>query len=182
MPRLFVALRPPGPVVRALGALRGDVPGARWLAEGHLHVTLRFLGAVPDAGAVAEALAGVGGAPVRVELGRRAAYPSAGRARVLVAEGRPDAGLSALQRRVAAAVAAFAPGEELRFRSADLRFRPHVTVARLKQPDAAAVRRWLEGPPPASSFVAREVVLFESRPGAGGSEYVPLAAYALPGS
>jgi 2'-5' RNA ligase len=172
MPRLFVALRPPADVAAALAALAGPVEGARWLRESHLHVTLQFLGHLESAAPVEAALRGVTGPPVQVDLDRRAAYPGPERARVLVAEGPPGAALVALQRRVVAALAGVRPPEARPFR-------PHVTLARLKTPAAAAVRAWLTGPPPVQTFEAREVVLYESRPGPQGSAYVPLAVYAL---
>ena len=55
-------------------------------------------------------------------------------------------------------------------------FRPHVTLARLKDADAAGVRRWLRSPADTVAFDPREFVLFESRP---GSDYRPLAEYPL---
>src|SRR3954471_13726299 len=46
MHRLFVAIRPPGPVRARLLDLMGGVAGARWLADEQLHLTLRFIGEV----------------------------------------------------------------------------------------------------------------------------------------
>ena len=55
-------------------------------------------------------------------------------------------------------------------------FRPHVTLARLRDADSAAVRRWLRGPADHVAFEAREFILFESRP---GSDYRAIAVYPL---
>jgi 2'-5' RNA ligase len=46
MHRLFVAIRPPGPVRARLLAVMGGVAGARWQTEDQLHLTLRFIGDV----------------------------------------------------------------------------------------------------------------------------------------
>ena len=46
MPRLFVALRPPEPVLDALIEAMGVIDGARWQDDEQLHCTLAFLGAV----------------------------------------------------------------------------------------------------------------------------------------
>jgi 2'-5' RNA ligase len=55
-------------------------------------------------------------------------------------------------------------------------FRPHVTLARLKDADPAAVRHWLAEPASPVGFGVFEFVLFESRP---GSVYEALAKYPL---
>ena len=44
MPRLFVALRPPEPVLDALLDAMGGIDGARWQDDEQLHCTLAFLG------------------------------------------------------------------------------------------------------------------------------------------
>jgi 2'-5' RNA ligase len=47
--RLFVALDLPPPAARAVAALCTGLPGARWSDPAQLHLTLRFMAAVPDA-------------------------------------------------------------------------------------------------------------------------------------
>src|SRR5688500_19123901 len=46
MHRLFAAIPLPGPVRARLLDLMGGVAGARWLDDGQLHLTLRFIGEV----------------------------------------------------------------------------------------------------------------------------------------
>jgi 2'-5' RNA ligase len=147
----------------------GDVAGARWLRAESLHVTLAFLGSVEEAEPVIEALGSVYSAPARVSLDVRRAFPSANRARVLVHAGGADPALEALHARVCRALAGH-------YEPDDRPFRPHVTLARLKSADAAEVRRWLHAPAVPVAFEARELVLFESRP---GSDYRPLVEYPL---
>src|SRR6202012_3393078 len=47
--RLFVALSLPRAVRQQLMLLQGGVPGARWMPEENLHLTLRFIGEVDGA-------------------------------------------------------------------------------------------------------------------------------------
>jgi 2'-5' RNA ligase len=158
--------------VRRLEALRSDVSGARWLEGNGLHLTVKFLGEVADVDAVIAALGTVRSRLLKVSLEMRAAYPTPARARVLVFEGPSTDALAALHLRVESALH-FARTEEARA------FRPHVTLARLKEPDARAVRQWLTAPAPRLSFVAHELVLFESRASSAGATYEPIARVEL---
>lgn len=140
--RLFVALTPPPEAIadleRAIAPQRARWPELRWAAPERWHVTLAFLGEVdeaklPDLRARMERAAGRHH-ELDIRVGRGGAFPSATKARVLVAhiEGEPDA-LAAL-RVLAASVAAGArragapPPDEAR------RYRPHLTIARTRQP------------------------------------------------
>ena len=150
--RLFVALTPPADILaeieRATAPLRDGTPSPapaapagprlRWVGRDAMHVTLAFLGEVPDDR--------VTGLSVRLEraAGRHqrtalcvigaGAFPAAAKARVLFARigGRPDqlAALRALAGSVAAGArraGAPPPGE-------GRRFRPHLTLARSSLP------------------------------------------------
>ena len=93
--RLFVALEPPEPVRRriaaAAGALRRGAGAAasdvRWVAEENLHLTLQFLGAVPEerVAAVEKALSEVAAAarPLSLEVKGAGGFPNARRPRVV---------------------------------------------------------------------------------------------------
>jgi 2'-5' RNA ligase len=129
--RTFVAVVPPppalAPLVAAVERLRG--PGATWVPEERLHVTLAFLGEVADplpyGEALAEAVRDVEPFVLRVEGG--GAFPRPARPRVLWAGVEGD--VDALQRlaRIARR-AARAAGIDVE-RTA---FVPHVTVARVR--------------------------------------------------
>lgn len=140
--RLFVALEPPASVLAELEAvvapLRPRWPELRWASMDRWHVTLAFLGEV-DERRLGDLQARLGRAASRhqsqdVRIGRGGAFPSARRARVLCAhiEGERQAmtGLSALAASVAAAArrAGAPPDDEGR------RYRPHLTLARSRQP------------------------------------------------
>jgi 2'-5' RNA ligase len=93
--RLFAALDPPEPVRRKLARWQADLrrsagrhaDGVRWTPADRLHVTLKFLGAVPKErlDAVREAMAGTaaGSRPLRLEVRGAGGFPSSRRARVI---------------------------------------------------------------------------------------------------
>jgi 2'-5' RNA ligase len=91
--RLFVALEPPEPVRRRIaGASAALQRGAgasevRWVAEENLHLTLQFLGAVPEerVEAVEKAVAQVAAAarPLSLEVKGAGGFPNARRPRVV---------------------------------------------------------------------------------------------------
>jgi 2'-5' RNA ligase len=140
--RLFVALLPPQEALAELEAaaatLRPGWPGLRWAGPDRWHVTLAFLGEVSEArlDGLRERLGRAAGRhqPVQVRIGRGGAFPSAAKARVLCAHIEGDAPALAGLRALAASVAAGArragapPPDEGR------RYRPHVTLARSRQP------------------------------------------------
>jgi len=137
--RLFVAIAPPVAVLDELEAevapLRAQWPVLRWTGREAWHLTLAFLGEVSEeaAAALAPRLERAAGRHPSLPLwfGPGGAFPSAGRARVLWTgiEGDRTA-LTALARSVAAGArrAGAAPPDEGR------QFRPHVTLARCRQP------------------------------------------------
>lgn len=181
--RTFIALALEEPALgaatRCLVALREGPLGAaaRFVRPEGLHVTLRFLGAIdslavqPLARAVAEAVAPL--SPFVLRLGALRAFPSPQRPRVLTLGLEPESPLAALAAAVEHGVVAagFAPESRA--------FRPHVTLARVREGRRLA----LDGAqgPVTAEFTARAAVLFESRPGPGGSLYTPLERMSLGG-
>lgn len=143
MPRAFVAIDLGDPVREALtaaaGVFRADAPGwagEKWVARENLHVTLRFLGDVPDAivgplgDTIAEAVART--APFELRLAGFRSVSSARSARMLWAEfADPEGAAAALAAAVEEAVAPFSPARDVK------PFRPHVTLARARHPRPA---------------------------------------------
>ena len=140
--RMFVAVVPPDDVLDHLDEFlerRRDAGDFRWVLREQLHVTLAFLADVPD-----RALDDLG-ARLERAAGRRTmtatalvgggAFPSVGRARVLWTgldldeAGRVEVARLATGARAAASKAGVAVD--------GARFKPHVTVARLKHPQEA---------------------------------------------
>ncbi len=137
--RLFVAVGIPEVVAAdldgAVAPLRGTWPALRWTGRDAWHVTLAFLGEMPDA-ATSRLLPRLERAAARhplmsLSLGGAGAFPAPPRARVLWTGVRGEqAALSALAASVAAgARRAGAPGAE-----ENRRYRPHLTLARCREP------------------------------------------------
>jgi RNA 2',3'-cyclic 3'-phosphodiesterase len=140
--RLFVAVVPPPAVLAELEAevapLRPSWPGLRWTGMPAWHLTLAFLGEVSEDTA-AELGPRLGRAAHRypvlsLSFAGGGAFPSPGRGRVLWTGVRGDRQvletLEALARSVAAGArrAGAPPPDEGR------RFRPHLTLARCREP------------------------------------------------
>jgi 2'-5' RNA ligase len=141
--RLFVAIVPPPAVVaelsRQLSPLQaGSAPGLRWTDPGTWHVTLAFLGDVPEAalgdlGARLE-LAARGQPAASLRLRGGSAFPSAARAGVVTAVvttvPRPTGRRPLAALAVAVADAARQAGAPPP--AGDPPFRAHLTLARLR--------------------------------------------------
>lgn len=122
MPRLFVAVWPPDDVLDRIAALdRPSVAGLRWTTKDQWHVTLRFLGQVPEVAPVVEALAGLDLPAPDAVLGP--AVDRFGR-RVLHI---PVAGLDAIAAGVVEATAAVGRPPE------DRPFHGHITLGRVAE-------------------------------------------------
>lgn len=174
--RLFVAVDLPPEVVELVDALeRPRLAQLRWTTEEQWHVTLRFLGEVPDSElpAVRAALDHVPRAlsPALTDGGLEAVLGPAvawfpGR-QVLQA---PVGGLEALADAVADATADW--GEP-----AEPHFRGHLTLARVR--DRRPGPGSLAGPPLVASWEVGELVLYASTLGPGGSRYEAVHRVAL---
>ncbi|MEU8380554.1 RNA 2',3'-cyclic phosphodiesterase [Streptosporangium sp. NPDC048865] len=134
--RLFVGLLPPpaarDELVLALEAHRPRWPGLRWLDPANWHVTLSFLGEVPDPvlPGLRTRLAGAATRhpPLTLSLTGAGAFPSARRARVFLAGlGGDRPGLARLAERVGAEALEAGAGQTDR-----RRFTPHLSLARCR--------------------------------------------------
>jgi RNA 2',3'-cyclic 3'-phosphodiesterase len=176
--RAFVALPLPREAVesclraqRHLRQTNRDVH-ARWTAQEQMHVTVKFLGNV--AGDQLERLcetitqaAGTHSDLHATVLGLDG-FPTPKRARVIVLRLELPQWLGELARRVETAAARFGIPAERRA------FRPHVTLARLKQP--VDVSSWIQDAPiPLREVTLRRLVLFRSDLARDGARYTPLA-------
>lgn len=174
--RLFVAITPPAAVLKDLEAriapLRARWPNLRWAGPEAWHLTLAFLGEVSDETATALAprleRAAHRHPGLSLSFGPGGAFPAAARARVLWAGIEGDtAALTALARSVAAGArrAGAPPPDEGR------KFRPHVTLARCREP--ADVRPLVDSLAGYSgtSWDAAEIQLIRSYLGDGPPRY-----------
>lgn len=190
--RLFLAIDLPAEararVVAARDQLRrtlreaGMDDGFRWVAPENLHLTLRFLGDVPDDAATLVKAAmqkPLDRSAVRITLGALGVFPPRGRPRVLhvqVDEGAPE--LSALRDALDTRLAPLC-----RWERETRPFAPHLTLGRGRDRaavDPDAFLRVREAAPwPAVSFDASRVTLFSSRTLSTGPEYTAEAEAAL---
>jgi RNA 2',3'-cyclic 3'-phosphodiesterase len=172
--RLFVAITPPPAALDELEArvavLRPEWPALRWTGRPAWHVTLAFLGEVGEQAAAALgprlARAAHRHPSLPVSFAGGGAFPSPGRARVLWTGVSSDRrALEALARSVAAGArrAGAPPPDEGR------RFRPHLTLARCREPAnigplVGALAGYAGAP-----WTAAEIHLIRSHPGDPGS-------------
>lgn len=170
--RLFVAVVPPRAVLDELEAtvapLRPAWPALRWTGMSAWHLTLAFLGEVGEDTAVALGprleRAAARHPSLALSFGGGGAFPGPARARVLWTGVNGDRrALEALARSVAAGArrAGAPPPDEGR------RFRPHLTLARCREPaDVSALVGELSGYAGAP-WTAAEVHLIRSLQGGG---------------
>jgi len=183
--RLFVALEPPDLVRRRLAAMQARLQATagrhaeevKWVLVESVHLTLQFLGAVPEdrVEAVKGAVAAAAGEapPLHLELRGAGGFPSARRVRVLWAG--LDGDLAALAGLVSALGRHLGP---LGFPPEERRFSPHLTLGRARDPHgapglAAALAQVAEGP--AAPWRASELILFQSHLSPKGPRYEPLS-------
>jgi RNA 2',3'-cyclic 3'-phosphodiesterase len=172
--RLFVAVVPPLAVLEELEAavapLRPGWPALRWTGTSAWHLTLAFLGEVDEDTAAAlgprmERAASRHPA-LPVSFAGSGAFPGPARARVLWTGVRGDRrALEALARSVAAGArrAGAPPPDEGR------RFRPHLTLARCREPaDVSVLVAQLSGYA-GQPWTAQEIRLIRSSPGEPGA-------------
>jgi len=171
--RLFAALELPAPVRDALGAFgraaAADDFALRAVRDDALHVTLAFLGhrALDDIDPAREAVREVAAPVPDLALGD-ALWLAPRRPHVLTVEVADATGaLLALQERVVAALV-----EAVGYEPDRRRFRPHVTVARVRR-GAAPRQRGLPDAPSAS-FAGEAVTLYRSWLGGGPARYEAL--------
>ena len=185
--RLFLAIELPAPLLDALEAaiapLRAEAPEVAWLPRAKRHLTLKFLGDVPDVRlprvvAMTEAVARLR-RPFTLQLATIGAFPNFRRARVVWIGVEQEPRLELLHHDLE--IAGEAEGFEMEGRA----FRPHVTLARVQTPleldrakRLARVARTVDFT--ATSNVS-EITLFESTLASSGAIYRRLHAAQLGG-
>lgn len=160
--------------------LRATYVNFRWLPRGSMHLTMKFLGGIPE-----EQLAAlttriqplVASIPAcEVELSHVSAFPSWHRVNVVVAECRAPAPLGLLYERLQPAFIEMGVPAEKR------PFRPHVTLARPRDRRAAGKLAPADVQFAGLRWNVRNLVLFQSHLGTGGARYEPLRHWPLAGT
>ena len=173
MARLFVALRLPPSVRRALAEWRVEIPGVRWMSSEHLHLTLRFIGSTHPS-PVEEALLKVIPPPVSLSFERVRLFPRSSRPGVLVATVLITPELQTLHARIETAL------EQAGIEREERPFRPHVTLARCKNADPASLKAILsKNELPANACQLDAFHLFSSFLHPEGTKHTVLESYPL---
>ncbi len=177
--RLFVGIPLPDDIRARLQRLKGGLKGARWVDEENLHLSLRFIGEVAGGmeSDIDAALQTVGGPAFQLTLSAPGAFDRRGRVHAVWAGVEKSEALSVLRDKVETALVRTGLEPEHR------KFKPHVTVARIKGGAATEAGLYLETHAgfAAGPFAVEQFTLFESHLGHGGAHYVALADYPLAG-
>lgn len=183
MARLFAALTLPEDLRSRLAGMQGGIEGARWVPAENMHITLSFVGEVPEAsvGDIVDALDGVRGTGFPVTVSGAGRFGTGDRARALWFGVDKSDGILSLHAKIEQALARAGFPPEGR------KYTPHVTAARFRSgrgtagPPASRVLHWLEAHDGffALPFDARDFVLFESHLGRNGPVYTPVAEFPL---
>jgi 2'-5' RNA ligase len=184
--RLFLAIELPDSLRRSLYQLstllkRHDIPPKSFIRPENLHLTLKFLGEVvdPDVSRICEGLKQVP-APglIRLVPDHIECLPERGPVRIIsVGLGGELDRLQTLYNGIEDAC------ERLGIRREGRRFRPHITLARLRRTLPPSARPLLDGislPPSATAaFTVEEFVLMQSFLEPQGARYVVVARFPI---
>ncbi len=164
MVRTFIAIVIPKPWIDYLSQverdLKGRMSGLSWVKPDNMHITIRFLGDLDESGvgrAGESARRGAEGKrPFRARLGAPGAFPSMTCPRILwvgLSEGVQDAEALAGSVNQRLSEDGFVP--------LDKPFRPHITLARVREraQGVESFRRYAPPPPPEGALLDRIVVM-----------------------
>lgn len=183
--RLFLAINLTSEVRRdladATAPLRELAPELAWVREPLLHLTLKFLGEQPEErlGEVKDVLATVAGRhrELVMNVGGIGAFPNFRRARVVWIGVAQDPRLELLHHDVEVAC------ESIGFEVEGRPFRPHLTLARVKNPlveeRGRELSRLAKRTNYHSDFIVRSVDLMRSDLSSDGPTYTTLVSAAL---
>ena len=176
--RLFVALPVPDAIAKDLMLLQGGVLGARWQSREQLHLTLRFIGEVDgaDARAIDDALAGIDAPAFELQMHGVGQFGNK-QPHTLWASARGNEMLEHLARKVDTAIRRVGQPQDAH------KFKPHVTLARLRHPDLDKTREWLSAHALFTSdqFAVDAFCLYSSKLTSDGSVYRIEQEYPLRG-
>lgn len=164
--------------LRALPALKGLV---RWSNADHLHITLKFIGEVPDERVplLVTSLKTLTIPAMPFTIDRFLVLPGQGPARALAANVTRDlAPISALFNQIEAACQPLGVSRERR------EYKPHVTFGRFSRPNPKVtaqnlIRKIDPGLLPAPSFTAAQFTLFQSELRSEGAVHTAIANFSV---
>jgi len=186
--RCFLAIALPEDIQRQLTHLQerlgSQVRGVRWTRTDHIHLTIKFLGEVPDRDipSVCELASTITARykPFKLEVGRTGCFPPRGPARIVwVGIPDPPRALIDCQRDCETRYA------ELGFKAENRPYHAHLTIGRVKDMRAdREIRLAVENEQrfDAGRFLAEELILFQSVLERSGPIYTVVARAPLTGS
>ena len=184
--RLFCAIELPKTtcelVLRHIACLKDAVPDARasWARDANLHLTLKFLGEIPQTSVAdfskAASRAVVEVTPFSIRLGQTGVFPSHGQPRVLwIGINDLSGELGELHTHLERESAQAGFAKEAR------PFHPHLTIARLRKPDnaraLAVAHKQMEFEP--VGIAVTELVVIRSELSSAGSKYTVVSVHPL---
>lgn len=179
MIRLFVAIPLPERVRMQLASVQSGLQGARWIRPENIHLTLRFIGEVPNdvAADIDAALGSIEAPRFTVEIDGIGSFKRGKHPHALWAGIARTEPLMRLQAKIESALVRAGLDPEER------KFAPHVTLARLRDVRRGRVEAWAQahGSFRATPFEADRFVLFSSFLASAGAIYTPEREYALKG-
>jgi 2'-5' RNA ligase len=139
MLRLFVGIGFPPELKLRLSLLCSGVPGAKWVDPGNLHLTLRFIGEVPEdfAADVDDALSRLSARRFTLQIAGTGVFGAGDKPRSLWAGVERTPELAGLRHKIEQALIRVGLPPEPR------KFAPHVTLARLRDPPLDKLRDFL---------------------------------------
>ncbi|MDE2383938.1 MAG: RNA 2',3'-cyclic phosphodiesterase [Alphaproteobacteria bacterium] len=168
MMRLFTGLELPADISLDLNFMQGGIAGARWIDRESFHITLRFIGDIDDATGrdVALALDEADIHPFSLSLKGIDVF-GGNKPHAIIARVEENGELNRLQLAHERICQSHGLAPEGR------KFIPHVTLARLRDPDPRALRSFIESHALYRSrpFFVNHFVLFSSKPSRGGGPY-----------
>ena len=179
MLRLFAGLAVPWDLAVRFEPLMKGLPGARFVDEDHLHLTLRFIGEVShnDAEDIAHELSRLHHPPIEVTCDGLGTFGESHLAHSLWVDLKPNTSLTDLHKKVEAAVVRAGQPREGR------KFKPHITIARTKAVQADKLHSYLEqhagfrAPP----ITIDQITVYSSVLHKNGSIYTPEVEFPLTG-
>ena len=141
MPRLFIAVDLPTDIQKNLESMSFGIPGAKWIDQQQIHLTVRFVGEVDGTTFldIKAALEQVRLAPFSLALKGVGHFPPRGKPRVLWVGIEQSQPLQSLKKRIDITLAGVGLEPEGR------KFSPHITLARLKNSPIHKVANFLAG-------------------------------------
>ena len=176
MPRLFFALEIPAPIKANLLRVRAPVDGGKWQTSDQLHLTLLFLGSVPEEALpdISEALRDLPLARFQLAVHGVGCFGQPESPRNLWAGVGPEAPVATLNAFLKERLG------HMGFHFDKRPFRPHITLARFKKYRGSVTALLAEhGQDEFGSFPVGAFVLIESTQGAPGSVYTVAERFRL---